>query len=443
MNGKISSTIMDAQNSINGSINFYFPCKLGKSSALKKLDRRWKRTRAIQIREIKRKREALTDLIVKKTYRTQCENILAKYQRTLNGTTSIYPPFATKELQKAYRDMYDDYIFSKNVSVILSSFSIKYKEDFVGGQDEDLPAILFLNVNAENRVACFIVSVSFENFGVDGCIFLKHLFYKHCPVCITEEDGERQNGKSLIEYVASKNPFKDSEIKEKIDFRCRYSYLELDRLPEYISEYDRQRIIIGLLKADEGYRDIPDNSKLFEGIELPSKRKSYQLYNSHYDVLLVQNPKDNSCPFHYSKTTDNINLNRRKIVGIDVKCGHNTKSQIAGVNRFKEFPHYLKAVETHYLVNNETTNEIETKERSYINPFVFFKRAYRIWKILYEVDTNKYHISKIYLDNFGTTQLLKELREEYNTLIVHIIGFIALVLAFLTLIFTIISVCKP
>lgn len=425
---------MDFSISIKGSINFYFPCKLGNSSALKKLDRRWKRTRATQIREIKRERRALTDLIVKDSYRTQCENILAEYQRSLCGMTSICPPFATKELQKAYRDMYDDYIFSKNVSVILSSFVISYKEDFAGGEDRNLPAILFLNVNAENRVACFIVSVSFENFGVDGCIFLKHLFYKHCPVCITEEDGKRQNGKSLIEYVASKNPFKDSEIKEKIDFRCRYSYLELNEFSESVSECDRWRIILGLLKADEGYRDIPDNSKLSEGIELPSKRKSYQLYNSHYDVLLVQNCKNKNCSFHYEGVIGNINLNRNK---------EDAKSQIAGVNRFEEFPHYLKAVETHYLVNNETTNEIEAKERSYLNPFVFFKRAYRIWKILYEVDTNKYHISKKYLDNFGTTKLLKELREEYNTLIVHIIGFIALVLAFLTLVFTIISVCKP
>lgn len=425
---------MNSLNTINGSLNFYFPCKLADSTALKKLDRRWKRTRAIQIREIRRERGVLTDLIVKESYRTQCENILTEYQRTLDGTNSIYSPFATKELREAYRNMYDDYIFSKNVSVILSSFSIRYKEGFAGGEDKYLPSILFLNVNAENRVACFIVSVSFENFSVDSCIFLKHLFYKHCPVNITEEDGERQNGKSIIEYVASKNPFKDSEIKEKIDFRCRYSYLELDRLPEYISEYDRQRIIIGLLKADEGYREIPDNSKLLESIELPSKRKSYQLYNSHYDVLLVQNCKNKNCPFHYEGAIGNINLNRNN---------EDAKSQIAGVNRFEEFPHYLKAVETHYLVNNETTNEIEAKERSYLNPFVFVKRAYRIWKILYEVDTNKYHISKKYLDNFGTTKLLKELREEYNTLIVHIIGFIALVLALLTLIFTIISVCKP
>lgn len=417
---------------MKGILNFYFPCKLKNSSALKKLDRRWRRVRTYQTREIVRSRRALTDLIFLQRYREQNEALLAEYQKRLGGMPTTSPPFAEEELQRAYQELYDDYIFSKNISSKLREFSF-YDTNLTYhlGKETKLNGIVLLNVNAENRVATFIVAIAFDDLGIDQCIYLKHLFYKHCLVKI--EGCEEET--TFVDYVASCNPFKNSEIEEQIDFRCRYSYLEVDVSPNII-KHDRKKIIMGLLRADEGFRLYPGNPEDKEKrayFKIPANRIHYQIYYYGYDVLLLVSGKESAYPFKYEAIDGNIDVNKNK---------NKHKHIIAGTSIHGEFPNYLKAVEIHYLVNNETTNEIEPKERSYVKPWVFIKRAYRIWTIIYEVDTNKYHISKYYLDSFETSNLLLELREEYNNLLVHIVGFIASVLAFITLFFTVVSVCK-
>lgn len=418
---------------MKGSLNFYFPCKLKDLRPLKILDRKWNKLRLAQTREIKKNGRALTDLIFFKDYRSLNESVLVEFQKTLPGEKLNDSPFAAYDIARAYQELYNDYIFSKNTSVVLSTFKIRYTEGFGYNRIRDLNAKLLLNINAENRVACFIVCANFKDFSVDSCIYLKHLFYKHCIVEIIEEKSDESIKETLVDYVSSKNIFKTSDLDDQIDFRCRYSYLEIDRIPWHPFSKDKKKEIYGLVKADEGYDCYPGNPENKEYVQLPTVRQSCQIYNSRYDVLLVQSGDDKGFPFNYETAESNIDLNNKY---------EKDDFLIAGVNRYGEFPHYLKAVETHYLVNNETTNEIEPKERSYINPIIFCKRAYRIWKILYQVDTNKYYISKNYLDNFGTTNLLRELRDEYNNLLGHIVGFIALVLAFITLIFTIVSVCK-
>lgn len=418
---------------MKGILNFYFPCKLKKTSALKKLERRWRRVRAFQTREIIRGRHALTDLIFLQRYREQNEAVLAEYQKRLGGMPTTVPPFAEDELRRAYQEQYNDYIFSKNISSKLREFSFyDTNPECYLGENTNLKGIVFLNVNAENRVATFIVAITFDNLEVEQCIYLKHLFYKHCMVKI---EGLKEET-TLVDYVADCNPFKQTEIEEQIDFRCRYSYLEVDIIPDFPEGY-KQKTIMGLLRADEGYMRYPDNpedEEIMAYQKLPSERIFYQLYNHQYDVLLVRG-EQGAYPFEY----------RTKKGDIDINIYNNKQTHhhiIAGTCIKGEFPRYLKAVEIHYLVNNETTNEIEPKERSYVRPWIFIKRAYRIWCIIYEVDTNKYHISRNYLDSFGTSKLLLELREELSNLLVHIVGFIASVLAFITLVFTIVSVCK-
>lgn len=418
---------------MKGILNFYFPCKLKNTAALKKIECTWQRVRKYQTRETVRGRHALTDLIFLKRYRKQNEDVLAQYQKRLGGMPTTVPPFAEEELQRAYQEQYNDYIFSKNVSVKLRKFSFSDTNDMdILGKNTKLNGIVLLNVNAENRVATFIVAISFDNLDVKQCVYLKHLFYKNCLVKIENLAKET----TFVDYIAECNPFKKKEIEEQTDFRCRYSYLEVDAIPDINKGY-KQKAILGLLRADEGYMQYPGNPedeerKLY--YIQPIARTFYQIYYYQYDVLLVRGQEVNY-PFTYRSKAGNIDMNEQN-------KNHAHPHLIAGTCIKGEFPRYLKAVEIHYLVNNETTNEIEPKERSYVKPWVFMKRAYRIWTIIYEVDTNKYHISRKYLDSFGTTKLLVELREEYNNLLVHIVGFIALVLAFITLVFTIASVCK-
>lgn len=416
---------------MKGILNFYFPCKLRNSPSLRKLERRWQSLRKYQTNRIINERRPLTDLIFGEYYREQNESVLSEYQRVLNGEVTTVPPFASREIQYAYQAIINDYIFSKNVNVSLGKFIFfDPNEKSILNKNIKFSGEVLLNVNAENKVATFIVAVSFDQLNTDQCIYLKHLFYKHCIVNISKNGCELQT--TLVDYVAACNPFRKSDIEEQIDFRCRYSYLEVDSVSS--SENNCEEIsIYGLLRADEGYEQYPSNPEGEAYQKMQIVRSFYQIYFYRYDVLLVRKNEKVPNPFNYLTKEGNIDINE------EIKSHSHS---IAGTCIDREFPNYLKSVEIHYLVNNETTNEIEQKERSYVKPWVFIKRAYKIWTILYEVDTNKYHISRKYLDSFGTTDLLAELREEYNSLLVHIVGFITSVLAFLTLFFTIVSVCK-
>lgn len=117
------------------------------------------------------------------------------------------------------------------------------------------------------------------------------------------------------------------------------------------------------------------------------------------------------------------------------------RTGIAGVGkgRFKTF---LKAVELHYLVNTATTNEIEVRQQSHVNPFVFLKRAYRLWEIIYELDMNPYHRDDVIIERFGITTKIAELKEEYKSILDLTIGYATVFIAIFTLIFTIAQLCR-
>lgn len=449
---------------MNGIINFYFPCKLKNISSLRSLERKWKAVRKRQNREIDLMNQPLTDLIYKEDYRTDIENILTEYQQTLgeyysNNST----PFATPCLRNIYRGMTNDYIFSKNVSIVLSTLSIEYEEYIVGRPCiRELQGTLLLNVNAENRVATFIMCISFNDFSIEQCIYLKHVFFKNCKVTIKEianpfktdcrEDCILARGiaarrkeievYTIREYIKKKSPFCNKVLDDKLDFRCRYTYLEIDILPQLVcgkeAEKEEAKNIYALITSDEYYydfnNDIGDKNKTYNDAIIQYKHpiSLYKLYVKGYHALQINNRALRTNYFKYKSVSGYIDMNDFQRV----------KSCIAGVSLKGIFPKYLKAVEIHYLINNETTNEISSKERSYINPIIFIKRAVRLWKVIYEVDTNKYHISSEFMESFEINKLLKDLRDEYNSLLVHIVGFFTITFTLLTLIFSILSILK-
>lgn len=457
---------------MNGTVNFYFPCKLKNLPSLRLLNRRWKATRDMQTKEIDLLDQPLTNLIYREEYRNENESILGDFQKNLGETKHCKSvPFATPCLRNIYRGMANDYIFSKNASVILSSFTIEYTERVSISRAEDkgtkhkLPGLLLLNVNAENRVGTFIMSVSFTDFDIDQCIYLKHVFFKNCEVTITEngykgtckldkDDCDScvlknkkliSNGiygsKTIRDYIKNKSPFSNRELDEKIDFRCRYTYLEIDKLPnnsiDQVEEINEKNIY-GLITSNEYYNDfdndIGEKDKTFIDtvIQYNHPISLYKIYVKGYHALQINNSPLCKNKFTYSKNNKHVNMDDFDRV----------KSCIAGISVTQTFPQYLKAVEIHYLINNETTNEITPKERSYINPFIFIRRAIRLWKVIYEVDTNKYHNSSEFMESFGINKLLKELRDEYNSLLVYIVGFFTITLTFLTLVFSIISIIE-
>lgn len=457
---------------MNGIINFYFPCKLKNLPSLRLLNRRWKATRNMQTKEIDLLDQPLTDLIYKEEYRNENEYILSDFQKSLGETKHCNSnPFATPCLRNIYRGMANDYIFSKNASVILSTFTIEYTASSSKSRTEEkeikhnFPGLLLLNVNAENRVGTFIMSVSFKKLDVDQCIYLKHIFFKNCEVTITEKEYKKtsildkddcglcvlKNEKSISngiyksttirDYIKNKSPFSNRELDEKIDFRCRYTYLEIDKLLENSIDCKEieEKYIYGLITSDEYYNEFnndvidKDKSHFDTIIRYKHPISLYKIYVKGYHALQINNSPLCKNKFTYPKNDKHINMD--DFVRI--------KSCIAGISVTRAFPKYLKAVEIHYLINNETTNEISPKERSYINPFVFIRRAIRLWKVIYEIDTNKYHNSSEFIESFGINKLLKDLRDEYNNLLVHIVGFFTIVLTLLTLCLSILQIVVP
>lgn len=449
---------------MNGIINLYFPCKLKKTRALRLLECKWKHVRNKHNKEIDLMNQPLTDLIYREYYRTDIEDILAEYQDAIGqNNCKNSAPFATPCLRDVYRNMHNDYIFSKNVSIVISTFRLEYKEQINDSSCiRNLPGALLLNVNTENRVATFIICISFNNFTIDECIYLKHVFFKNCKItiketvnlnkgqlkkkchhdCIFSEEFAESKGEikvhTIREYIKQKSPFCNKVLDDNLDLRCRYTYLEIDNLPlqECGNNAEKARNIYALITSDEYYRNYENekNQKIIDAIiQYKHPSSHYKIYVKGYHALQINNRE---LPVNYLKYESTMGY-------IDTNDFFRVKSCIAGISVKNIFPKYLKTVEIHYLINNETTNEISSKERSYVNPFVFIKRAVRLWKVIYEVDTNKYHNSSEFLDSFGIDKLLKELRDEYNSLLVHILGFFTIILTLFTLLFTILSILKP
>lgn len=426
---------------MEGVINFYFPCKLKNSSALKKLERRWKNMRKKQERKIKLSNRPLTDLIFKQQYRDDAEAILKEYQKTLGGySCECSRPHALPCIQHAYQLTHEDYIFSKNASVVLSHVRIKYQQKIDGESDiKDVEATLLLNVNAENKIATYIMAVHFSDFYIDDCIFLTHLFFKNSKVKICESKSKMDsccmgapqyetrdwNETTLRDYIVTRLAFINKELSGEIDFRCRYTYMDITGLKDL-----NKRELYGLVKTDERWRLVKDDDTT-EIKELSFVREERKSYISGYHLLVIHFKELPKYPYSYEVTKSYIDTNEQKLLKYD----------IAGIGS-RQYAQYLKTVELHYLINSENTNEMGARARSFVNPWKYTRRAIRLWDIIYEVDSSKYYISKEYQENFGITDTFEELKQEFNNILMLAVGQASALIALASLLFTIVSLLK-
>lgn len=77
-----------------------------------------------------------------------------------------------------------------------------------------------------------------------------------------------------------------------------------------------------------------------------------------------------------------------------------------------------------------------------LNPIKLGCRAYKLWKILNELDLNLYHIDNTMLCSFGVTGRIDEIRQEYNEIVGVLTNYLILLVAILTLFATIVALLK-
>ena len=409
----------------------------------------------MQLTEILLRDKPLTDLLDKKKYRE-------KYNRFLS---SMFPPnschigdrpYATKCLQMEYEKSRESKAYSKELSFIVSQFDLEYEEINSDDTDRWITGTVLFCLNLENRIGTYVVVLNFNGLSVDEIILLKHLFYKRakvtikersrlnveCECCFSKEKCPwNENIQFVIEgsypttipnYIMS---LSNSFVKQKdlnIDFRARYSLLDIDR-KWYISQAE----IYGLLKADEGYDYVPQ-THIEQAVGCNhSSRNSHELYYSGLNGLIINRRAD----LQKEVAARNEFLDKIHVPESDVEIVHAIEcSCIAGVG--KNYPKFLRAVEIHYLVNSVKTSEIEERKISYWNPFVFFRREKRIWDALYDLEMNRSHVDCNIINAFGTMGDIQDLREEHRALMSHTIGYIGAIFAVITLICTILQIVK-
>lgn len=434
---------------MEGVINFYFPFRLKDSPSLIKLDRRWKKMRTRQKREIKRGNCPFTDLIFKERYRKEAEQLLHQYQNTLGGLyCQCSIPHALPCLRDHYRSQHNNYIFSRNTSVLLSHSRIKYTESIESiSRSKDVEAILLLNINTENRIGAYILAVRFKDYSVSECVYLQHVFYKNCVVTTVEADcigkypcaqhvANFKKSTSVTEtirdYISRHNVFSSRELSGQIDYRCRYTNMEVHT--RGLTDKD----IYGLVKGDERFDKIPENEDIKSLLaNFGVTKKGYPqanrtIYiNSHHVLMVVK--ETILQPFHYTIPDDGINTN---------EAISNRIFNIAGVHKTTQFSKYLREVEKHYLANSQNTNEMGSRQRSIIKPWKYIYRAKKLWEVIYEVDTYNDYDDSDYRNSFGTNAIVERLRQELQGIITIAIGQASAIIALASLIFTIFSLLR-
>lgn len=468
-----------------GSMSIYFPCKLKQSSFIKRFNGRWNRWQQRQINYIHHSHAPLTDLMDKERNRNIKESFLNVMQRTFACRCPINEecsPFALRCLRLAYRKNREDNLFAKNVQVVLSRFSMEYCIKNKGTKLKT-DGVLLLNVNADNAVATLIVVLNFKNFQAEELVYLKHVFYKRLLVNIKESDTSLQNcdcskcnnlnwleclrlkqtnkvRRTIIQdFVNEKSQcvLSQHRLQYDVDYRARYSFIELERpklrrknclgmVLEYLVKgncdppYRNEsflRELYGILHSDEGF-GYTSNEVLRSFDTNYSTRAAYDLYLSGLDALILtkNSTERDLCKVMHAKFEEGYNeaeenIRTEPIVG---RC-------IPGVSE-EFFPSFLKAVEIHYLINKIMTNEIAIHERSFLYPWIFIKRLWLLWEILYDVDSHKYHINRNFQTAFGISEQLEDIRQEYNTLLAHTLSYSMAIITIIAAIFTFIQLWK-
>lgn len=432
-----------------GALSFFFPCKIKDEEAIRRLNKRWNKWRIKREEFIKKNNEPLTDLMDLEADREWNECLLSMLQGAI-AKDSVNPnirPYALKCLQTAYHHKREDTLFSKSVNVVLSYFHLKYENK--ESKTIECDGTLLFNVNADNKVGTFIITLNFDNRTTDEIIILKHIFYKRLKVSITDYgyscDGvcnlykwgclRKSNNlvipcdaKTIPQYVLSKCIGLNSHLEQSIDFRARYSLLDIkEAYPPFFLSCS-QKDIYGLLTADEMYCHVPCKI-IRETIKADlSTRKYHNFYLNNKNGLIIYD--DDKYINQYlngkQKFKDKLTAPDSHINPDEVNFG----SCISGVKE-NYFPEFLKSVELHYLLNLIQTNEIGHREQSFWNLFILFRRIKKLWNVIYELDFNRYHINQRMLQSYGINRMIKEIRDEFSMTLTHIIGYIALIFTLL------------
>ena len=296
---------------------------------------------------------------------------------------------------------------------------------------------LLFSVNVDNNVATAIVVLNFEKLRVDDVILLKHTFYKRCHISIYE-DRILQNVDTFQEYVTSKLRAIYPYLKDDIDSRARYMLLEVEEpIANLQDEAQRDSIIYAMLTSDEGWEHA-ENIRCSLGRNR-STRDSYKLYYNSKNAIIVS-----SC-MEYSQYLQEKACFWERIIHAPNHIEKPTFTEyrnIAGIDKHL-YAKYLKTVEIDYLITNALTNEISDKiSKSLLNPIKLGYRAYKLWKILNELDLNLYHIDNTMLRSFGVTRRINEIRQEYNEIVGVLTNYLLLLVAVLTLFATIVTILK-
>lgn len=459
-------------------MSMYFPCKLKSDFPISRLNDRWNRWQKRQIDSIHHSHAPLTDLMDKTKNRDINEALLKVFQKVVASGHAVEErcaPYGLKCLQFAYRKRREDNVFSKNVQVLLSSFTLEYNVKN-SGKTLTSEGVLLLNVNADSSVATLIVVLNFSDFHAIDLVYLKHVFYKRLLVSISEHDMMPQDfdcsdcswlgcRKIVHTHPPAELTMQDfinekgreisllNKLEYDFDYRARYSFVKLFGSISFVSDYDefqtlkpieqmkninRLKELYGIISADECFDHYPVK-RLFDIFKSnDSTRVDYDIYVSGLNALVVT--KDflyrKSYSLQYIKFRDGYNEPRGNI-----KTDRMKGACIPGLTEGC-FPSFLKTVEVHYLINKVATNEIAIHERSFLNPIIFIKRLWLLWEILYEVDTHKYHVSNFFQKEFGILKQLDNIRNEYNSLLNHSVSYSMAVVTVIAAIFTFLQIWK-
>lgn len=427
----------------NGTLNVYFPCELKNSQEIKRARKMWKDIVQCHKRATRRQRRPNTNQMDILAFRQQKEDILRGYQafwathlgvRLPNGAASCY---ATHEIAEEYRHPREDNLFVKNVSLPLSSFKVEYPPLTNGNQGVKIKGQLLFSVNIDNNVAAAIVVLNFEGLNVDDVILLKHTFYKRCHISIYE-GGMQQSANTFQEYVTSKLMAIYPYLKDDIDSRARYMLLEVNEpIVNAQNVNKRNDIIYGMLTCDEGWRHAENSTRCLG--ENYSTRDSYKLYYRARNAIIITSQID------YDQYLQDKTRVWRRIFHAPTHIEPPTfvaYRDIAGIDK-QLYAKYLKTVEIDHLITNAMTSEVSDKiSKSLLNPIKLTFRAYKLWKILNELDLNLYHIDNTMLCSFGVTRRIDEIRQEYNEIVGVLTNYLILLVAILTLFATIVALLK-
>lgn len=406
---------------ISGVLNVFYPFELKDNTAMCQIRRIYLRRRDRQIKRTRHLQRPRTDLMDLESLRGEMESVVALGQRLMGGVhMSGCAPYATPTLAQAYHKEREDNLFVEEASVILSRFTADCPG--VSHAGSSLEGKLFYFNNLANYVGTYMVALRFNDLSVDDVIRMKHAFYKRAKALISEQSTKtfpNQKGihgwMTFPEYVCLKAREQSHRRKTDIDFRARYTMLEIK------NNHLRKRELYGLVTANEKYPLLKKSKVTLTDY---SKTTVYSLYYNLRSGMIVNHANYRKTRQRQEKFFGQLQFGQEQI---PVKILDEDR-WIAGLEKGK-FPEFLKAVEIHLLTNNTMRHETVRHQPNYLNPYSLVRRRYKIWKILYELDTSHCFINNDMLENFEVNKNMNELKDEYKTLTGHLVNYTMVVIS--------------